>query len=338
MKIITPLLLVLSLLALVFVLINYDNEEQDPGALEVEVMSPAEESPLIVRALFFGDLMLDRGVESTIARGVNPFEFVTDFIRGGEFDLVVANLEGPFAEEMECQNKPYSFRFEPEYVSFLQSAGINAVSLSNNHTLDCFSFGLSETRRILSEASIDFFGGFTGEGGDVLYRDFEGNKVALLGFDDTMKIQSVETMRSAVEEASLRAEKVIVNIHWGEEYFREPTTRQREIASTLTLAGADIIIGHHPHVVEPAEALQGALVFYSLGNFVFDQLTRETQTGYAVEIDLNLDTSNTEIEIHPYLIIGNQPTFLEGSERLSVCGEVLASFDIEGGCRITYQP
>lgn len=294
---------------------------------EVEVVLP-------IRSLHFGDLMLDRGVQSTILRGVNPFEFIADFINEKNFDLVTANLEGPFAHPMECQDKPYSFRFEPEYVTYLQTAGITAVSLSNNHTLDCFSVGLRESKEILTSAGIEFFGGFSQNPEEILYKNFGDTRYALLGFDDTMKAQTLEEMVSLVRTAASQSEIVLVNIHWGEEYFSNPTDRQHQVASALSEAGAHIIIGHHPHVVEPVSVERDALVFYSLGNFVFDQLTLETQTGYGVEISLDPKERSALVELHPYLIVRNQPTLLDGEEKLAVCESVLQG--LGEGCVFEY--
>lgn len=302
----------------------YKESFREPVDQEEVVESTPELKP-IVKTLHFGDVMLDRGVKSTIARGADPFEFVSEFIHTGNYDLVTANLEGPFASPMECQDKPYSFRFEPEYISFLQNAKISDVSLANNHSLDCYQTGLSETKDILNTAKIGSFGGFSYDLAEILYKDIGGVSVALLGFDDTMRALDLERVHSLVLEARSRSDLVIVNIHWGEEYFDEPTKRQREVATFLAENGVDAIIGHHPHVVEGAEWIGRMPVFYSLGNFVFDQLTLETQTGYAVELSFDLNEQSVTGRIHPYRIIRNQPTFLEGEVAGGICEKVLGS-------------
>lgn len=327
MKTFAWILFFLSLLTLGFVLSTFEKrDELENGvakeALQVEVLSEKETSEP-VRFLHFGDLMLDRGVKKTIERGADPFEFIKDLIHSRQFDLVIANLEGPFTSNTDCQIKPYSFRFEPEYVSFLQNAGITAVTLSNNHIFDCFRAGLNDTKEILSVADIDFFGGLEEGGGTVLFKDFQGTRIAFLGFDDTLKIQSSDEMKNAIKSAAIESDLVIVNIHWGEEYRRAATEAQRDLAHEFATSGASLIVGHHPHVIEPFEVVAGIPTFYSLGNFVFDQETLETQTGFAVETTFLIDKKTLEINLHPYQIIRNQPTLLEGEERKEICAQVL---------------
>lgn len=291
--------------------------------------APSEKS---VTSLHYGDLMLGRGVGRSIEKGVDPFSNIKNFINEGEYDLVVANLEGPFTESLECQIKPYSFRFEPEHVRLITSAGINALSLANNHSNDCFRRGIEDTRRILEESGISAFGDDSSSIGmeRAVWTDVS-TETTLLGFDMTLGLQSAHDIGKRVEETHQEGLRTVVHIHWGNEYEPLPNNAQRETARLLVEKGADLIIGHHPHVIEPVEIVQGTAVFYSLGNFVFDQDTVETQTGYAVEEQVLLSGEGESLReryvIHPYRILSHVPTLLEGGERTRVCERVLSLID-----------
>lgn len=328
MKTFVWVLIVTAIVVIFFNLFSLEIDRGERQELREEVEVVGEHSiefsePRSVRLLHMGDTMLDRGVKATITQGVDPFGFVKDFISEGNYDLAIANLEGPFTHNIDCQVKPYSFRFEPEYVSFLKDANINAVALSNNHSLDCYRAGLDDTKKILTEAEIEYFGGFEEGGGQILYKDFDDIRISFLSFDDTMKIQSHDEMSSAVKKAGSLSDFVLVHIHWGEEYFADPVESQRSLAKRLVDAGVDLIVGHHPHVIEPVEVIDGVPVFYSLGNFVFDQLTKETKTGFMLETEVVTAEGKIGATLHPYFITSNQPSLLGGEEKLNVCQEVV---------------
>lgn len=305
-----------------------------PVEAPVSGEAASQEVPLerSVVSLHFGDLMLGRGVGRSIGRGVDPFSAIKGFINEGGYDLVVANLEGPFTESLECQIKPYSFRFDPEHVRLITSAGINALSLANNHSNDCFRQGIEDTRRILEGSGVAAFGDDSSSIGmeRAVWTD-ASTRTTLLGFDMTLGLQSAHDMGERVEEAHREGLRTVVHIHWGNEYEPLPNSVQRETARMLVEKGADLIIGHHPHVIEPVEMVQGTAVFYSLGNFVFDQDTVETQTGYAVEEQVLLSGEGELLReryvIHPYRILSHVPTLLEGEERSRVCERVLSLID-----------
>jgi len=295
---------------------------------ENEVTEEAGMNRVEMKTLHFGDVMLDRGIGRSIEKGVNPFQNVQDFIRNGEFDAVIINLEGPFTNSTDCQIKPYSFRFNPAYVSFLVSTGITAANVANNHSNDCYSKGIVDTREILEQNGIHAFGN---DASSLLAKDsvwyMDTFNTAFLGFDETLGLQSTEAMAGQIEEATSSGRHAIVDIHWGDEYKPYPNATQREIARLFASKGARLIIGHHPHVIEPAEIIGKTVVFYSLGNFVFDQDTKETQTGYAVEEYFTRGGQADAVPervytLHPYRINGHTPTFLEGEEKNDVCREV----------------
>jgi len=293
-----------------------------------------EKQDLETKILHFGDLMLGRGVKRSIDSGVNPFEYISSFIHEGEFHEVVANLEGPFTDSEDCQVKPYSFRFNPAHAVLLVDAGITGVSLANNHSNDCYEPGTHDTRRILQEVGVDTFGDDANslDKGSLWYSEKTG--VVFLGFDMTLGLQSVHDMVRRIQGATETGERVVVHIHWGNEYELAPHEHERETAQLFVDSGVSLIIGHHPHVIQPAEIIGETPVFYSLGNFVFDQDTPETQTGYALEERLKKDVESgviieRQFTVYPYRITGHRPLLLEGDERLRLCSRILYHIDTQ---------
>lgn len=316
-----------------------------PSSAENVVVEEPKAREVEMHTLHFGDLMLGRGVARSLEAGVDPFLNIRDFIQKGNFDMVIANLEGPFTHSTKCQIKPYSFRFEPKNIELLLSAGITGVSLANNHSNDCYSAGLEESRSLLSEAGIAVFGDDASSVGEerAVHASSELG-VTLLGFDMTLGLQSISAMTERIKDARSDGQRPIVHVHWGDEYEPFPNSAQKDAARLFAESGASLVIGHHPHVIEPFEVIGDTAVFYSLGNFVFDQDTVETQTGYAVEeravVDGELGAMiEWELTIHPYRIYGHQPTFLEGEARDALCAKVLGG--LEGynvdGCLVTLE-
>ncbi len=231
-----------------------------------------------------GDLMLARDVTTLMQQhGPGyPFERVRDLFDGA--DLLIGNMEGTFTDRGEPLDKIYTFRTPPDLARGLAEAGFDAVNLANNHAYDFGRLGLADTLDALDRAGVRSFGaGLTeAEARAPLLLRANGLTVALLGFDTIPEVRfaegetpgvalaTPEAVTAGVEAAAARADFVVVSLHFGAEYTREPTERQRELARAAIDAGASLVIGHHPHVLQPWERYGGGVVFYSLGNFVFD--------------------------------------------------------------------
>ncbi|MDO8470315.1 MAG: CapA family protein [bacterium] len=262
--------------------------------------------PRPVRLLFVGDIMLDRGVRlhvERVAEGAgNPsfsFAKIADYLRS--FDLVVANLEGPVSDAGERVGSIYSFRMNPDVVPALVAANIRAVNFANNHVWDYGRQAFEDTLARLSVAGIGYFG--AGRNAAEAYAPYvlerEGIKIAFVGFTEFLRqveatnersgiaFADPETVRAAIIQARQQADIVIVSFHMGEEYRPEPMERQRTLARLAVDAGADLVVGHHPHVIESHESYRGKEIFYSLGNFVFDQsFSTSTMTAGLLEVDI----------------------------------------------------
>ena len=265
------------------------------------------------RLFFVGDVMLDRGVKYMVQKyGANdwhfPFELIAPFLRRA--DLVFANLEGPLSDQGIRAGSIYSFRMDPVALVGLQFANIGAVSLANNHALDYTRAALADTLTRLDQANIVHAGAGLDEqqAYQPVHLEINGLKIGLLAFTnlgpaswaasaDRAGLAWIETAAQVVpfvQQAAANADVVIVSLHSGEEYKTEPTLFQRQFAEQATLAGADLIIQHHSHVIQPLERLElvnaqgskfSAWVAYGLGNFVFDQgFSEATKRGRLLEV------------------------------------------------------
>lgn len=233
------------------------------------------------RLLFTGDILLSRHVTSELQRRkISPWTHFVDLFHNAQW--VSGNLEGALGPVSECQRPaPFCFAIPESAVQLLKSSGFTGITLENNHAADLGSIGREQTRRLFEDAA------FTAV-------DFEksphivlvsGTRLALLSISlipaADMRVQEIpsaevsEKLRLAREQADL----VVVSIHWSSEYQRLPDAIERAQARWLIQQGADLIVGHHPHVVQPPECVDGHPVFFSLGNHLFDQTYPPTKDG-----------------------------------------------------------
>jgi poly-gamma-glutamate synthesis protein (capsule biosynthesis protein) len=187
----------------------------------------------------------------------------------------------------------------PGNVRYLADAGFDLLAIANNHNLDCGPDGLLETQNTLTEAGL----GVIGPGPEPVHRSINGIPLAFLAFDAISGFDldtAIQEVKSAREAGAL----VVVAMHWGLEYQSGPTASQKEVAEALSEAGATLIWGHHPHVLQPAECLNGgkSLVLYSLGNALFDQYGLEATRQSALVL-VTLDANGVkEFRAIPFLI------------------------------------
>lgn len=241
------------------------------------------------RLLFTGDILLSRRVTSELdRRKVSPWTRFAELFHSAQW--VSGNLEGALGQASDCQKPaPVCFAIPETAATLLKNAGFTGVTLENNHAADLGSIGRDRTRRMLEE-------------GHLAVVDFEnsprivqigGTRLALLSItlipaedkraQEIPSTEVAERLRLARESADL----VVVSIHWGTEYQRLPETIQRTQARWLIQQGADLIVGHHPHVVELPECVDGRPVFFSLGNHLFDQSYPPTKEGLIADCRLS---------------------------------------------------
>jgi poly-gamma-glutamate synthesis protein (capsule biosynthesis protein) len=244
-----------------------------------------------------GDVMLGRGVAAVLdGDWATAFHDVRPWL--ADADLALSNLESPLTTASFAGGR-FDLRAPPAAVGALTTAGFDLVSLANNHALDGGAAGLAETLETLGGAGIAALqdARICDSGCRWLIRLPNGDvpqlHVVVLAFMDNGR--PLDT--GAVTEAAAQADLVIVSMHWGAEYY-PVTERQRRLAQELVAAGADLVAGHGPHVLQPVEWVDGALVAYSLGNFLFDQPFPETRQGAILRIRLDRG-SITAVEAVP---------------------------------------
>ncbi len=242
--------------------------------------------------------MLDRGVLYKAKQNSDyrfPFLKIKD--RLSEADILFGNLESMISDKGHDQGGPFSFRAPPEMMEGLIFAGFDVLSIANNHSFDWTVRALVDTKeRLQAEDITPIGGGLTAYDPKVIEK--EGEKIAFLGYTAvgspgwaaTETVPGVawytdEKMIEGIKKANELADLVVVSIHYGVEYQKEPNAEQKRISKLAIDSGADLVIGHHPHVIQPVEEYGGGIIAYSLGNFIFDQgFSEETMQGLLLEV------------------------------------------------------
>mgnify|MGYP001127086822 CR=1 FL=1 len=270
-----------------------------------EAAAPLAEPPSVpaFTIVAVGDILLGRTVHRVMERTGDwaaPFRLVASVL--ADADLTVANLECALTSSFSPPEDPYTMRFMsvPKAVEGLLLAGIDVVSLANNHSMDFGPVGLRDTIAVLDAHGIAHIG--AGETLAVARRpavfDISGTQVAILGFDGvsagwygarasgpgTVPLEP-ELLKEDVAAAAELADVVVPFFHWGIEYTPGPTQEQQRLARVAIDAGATLVLGSHPHWVQGFEFYEGRPIFYSLGNFVFDQeWSMETKEGVILRL------------------------------------------------------
>ena len=249
----------------------------------------------IVSLQFVGDMMLDRGVRKQIDKAGDvgyPWLKMDRFLSGT--DLVIGNLEGTVNEQASSYtyDPPFRFVFDPSYIQEMANY-IDIVSLSNNHASDVGSAGELETHQWLDELGVPWFGSYR-HPAPRYDTEINGFKLTFIGYHAFQPAE--DELVIEIEAANTEGRYVIVMPHWGTEYSITPNSTQERLVQLMVDAGADLIIGGHPHVAQGSETVDGTEVVYSLGNFIFDQEIPETWTALTVGVII------TEDQIKIYLL------------------------------------
>jgi len=230
--------------------------------------------------LLTGDIMLGRSVMSISLSKNNPnypFVKIADVTKNA--DIVFSNLENPIIANCPPSNDGFIFCTDPKMVRDLNYAGIDVVNLANNHIENYGQDGIIQTQNILKNSGIDYVGLE-----NLVTKDINGIKFGFLGFNFVSK-KPTEADYQLIKDSKKNIDVLIIMVHWGVEYISVPTSSQKEIAVNLVNAGADIVVGGHPHWVQSIDYIDGKPVFYSLGNFIFDQpWSEETKKGLVVRL------------------------------------------------------
>ncbi len=312
---------------------NMSTKVEDPfledgtSYLFASFVKGSQEKDTKISVLSFGDLMLGRDVGKAIKNGDNPFEDIEgvegNFVRG--VDIISANLEGPITTAKNCIKKAYSFKFDPKVTELLVKYNFNAFNLSNNHAFDCHDKGYEDTKKYLDASGLFHFGGNSDN--RIKIKNIADKKIAFVGIDNTIASKNNALYKQKVVTAKNESDYVMVNIHWGQEYRKEPTKKQIDLAHDLIDSGADVIIGHHPHVVESGEIYKGKAIFYSLGNFIFDQIGAEENQGLGVGIVF--DDKFINFYLFPFDIIKYHPKLKNMKNAKQFCDSFINNMNID---------
>lgn len=279
-----------------------------------------------------GDMMLSRTVGAQMRlKGFDyPFEKMRSLLGTG--DVVFGNLETPITVGPVVKPGSMVFRADPGVETYLAGAGFNILSLANNHLMNYGQRGLQDTLRLLEAAGIKHAGAglddttarqaavVTANGIDFVFLAYEARDLVPASYEAAadrggVALMDASRMTEEVRSAKKDGNIIIVSMHAGVEYTPQPGRTQIDFARAAIDAGADVVLGHHPHVVQTAERYKGKLIFYSLGNFIFDQTwSQETQDGLAVKLTFG-GNELTKVDLMPVIIADAcQPIPAQGAD------------------------
>ncbi len=292
-------------------------------------LAPQIQTPPTISLGFAGDIMLDRGVKAKVhtyfGGDYSKLFAHTEFLQ--EPDITFANLEGPVSDVGHDKHNRYSFRMDPSVVPALKAAGIDVVASANNHIGDWGVAALTDTLARLRAGGIQTCGIgmdkaeaetpaiFSKDGytlGFLCFSDVGPDEMAATDTTPGILIVDDTDFDSIVANASKKVDALIVSFHWGVEYQAKHTARQAALATRAIAAGAVMVEGEHPHIVEDMSSYNGAPILYSLGNFIFDQaFSKETMHGLYVTANIS-GKSVTDVTPHPIVLDKNfAPSLVE---------------------------
>ncbi len=251
--------------------------------------------------IFVGDIMLSRTIGKIMEKHNDynfPFLRTSDFLNSA--DIRFGNLECPISDREGPSDNKYLFCASPKVVDGLKKVGFDVLSVANNHMWDYGKDAFVDTLNYMKKAGIASVGGGMNfkEAHKGVQKDINGTKIIFLGYTDLLlkntsaaknsagvSYLNIDQMIKDIKDAKNMADMVVVSLHWGREYQPQHNDKQEQIAKAAIDAGASLIVGHHPHVVQEVEKYKDGYIAYSLGNFVFDQnFSKETQTGLVLKV------------------------------------------------------
>ena len=321
-----------ALAVLAGVLAGCGSSPEEPGSSDTGVASIPElppSSPDSLRLTAVGDILLDRGVGDAIEdNGVDSIlPVVADQLRRA--DVAFGNLECPLATVGPRDPWRGIFRADPATVEVLVLGGLDIMSLANNHTLNSGPEALMETLDHLEAAGIGYVGAAREEehGSDPVFLQARDLRIGFMAYTDLSfphgsysKVDPELTrLREQISAAAGDCDLLVVSYHWGEMDRREPTSRQVEVAHASIDAGADAVLGHHPHVLQGVEVYQDRPILYSMGNLAFDARTDEQAESGIFELFYQ-EGEGWQIWMTPVWIPAWRmgPEYVTGSRRTSI--------------------
>ena len=242
----------------------------------VVTTAPSEKTKITL----LGDIMLGRTVMTTTHsknEPLYPVQYVKEPLN--QSNIVIANLENPVIQDCPPHTTGYKFCSTPDMLKNLQAANISVVSLANNHSRNYGEQGLQETLEHLQSFSILATGL-----DNLITKSVNNHQFGFLGFNYIASGPDQNDI-DLVTSSDSKVDTLIASIHWGHEYTATASALQRKWAKQLTDSGVDVIFGHHPHWIQDSQMINDKPVYYSLGNFIFDQMWSEkTRRGLVVDL------------------------------------------------------
>jgi poly-gamma-glutamate capsule biosynthesis protein CapA/YwtB (metallophosphatase superfamily) len=242
--------------------------------------------------LFVGDVLLARHVETLMQRegDAYPYQGIT-FATFAPDPYVFGNFESAIVRDhKKTANGGMVFSVDQAFLPALKNAGFSHLGLANNHTLDYGETEFRNTVATLTDAELTPFGNPAALSHEsVTFLTTSKQEIAVIAIHALRPLRSDDIV-AVLDYATSRSDLQIVYVHWGEEYEITHNAAQQALAERLVAAGADLIIGHHPHVVQDIGVIDGVPVLYSIGNYIFDQYkSRETEEGLLVQLDMTAE-------------------------------------------------
>ncbi len=275
---------------------------------EVGAVTPVVNTPEVLPApestkiLIVGDIQLDRYIRKVgnMSGGDFIFSCIDPFL--SDYNFVVGNLEGPITENTSISMgtvigspENYVFTFPTTSAELLARHNIEVVNLGNNHIGNFGMSGFSLTKEFLNIAGVNYFGGIIGD--EPIY---SRENISFVSYNE-FGGQSPEKVAEIIKSEKQNGKIVIVYAHWGDEYI-DSSPRLRGNATLFAESGADLVVGSHPHIVLSSEHIGNTAVYYSLGNFVFDQYwNEEVSTGLTLALDIKdgkINISEFPVTLH----------------------------------------
>lgn len=277
-----------------------------------------------ISLLFIGDIMLDRTIrkDGELYGYKNLFSCLEEEF--STYDEVIGNLEGTITDfESTSKNAAYQspesfrFTFDTEAVAALKDIGLSIVSIANNHIRDFGNEGIQQTVLHLDMLGLEFFGDPRLDGKTYVIKDIKGTSIAFIAYNEFLGTQ--EQTLLDLEKTKNISDVQIVFSHWGNEYV-ETHSNTKTLAHSFVDAGADLIIGAHPHVIQESEIYKEVPIYYSLGNFIFDQYWEESvRKGLGVHV-----------EIQNKKITQREEVFFESTRHKGTCIKSPSHLEVRG--------
>ncbi|MEM9771176.1 MAG: CapA family protein [Cyanobacteria bacterium P01_D01_bin.73] len=290
-----------------------------------QAVTPADDT---VTLLFGGDVTLSNYFETKIKGNYGKtFAKMPEYAQA---DVSMVNLENPLTTASTRRpGKSFNFKAKPESIEALTSGGVDIVTLGNNHAMDYQGKGLSETMEHLEKAGIHA----VGAGRDLTearrpkIMEVKGQRIAYFGYYNAYwhaatngapgtNPRDFDAIKADMEAVRDQVDWIVVNYHWGEENAHYPAGYQRQLAQFTIDHGADLIVGHHPHVLQGAEVYKGKAIVYSLGNFIFGGNSRRNYVTAALQVSLTGD--EMKLDFLPLVVQDYQPEVLPGDRGTSI--------------------